>query len=77
MVPGPKKSKSPRTFLKGLGTSRPLLQDPSYIQKVEEQFEEEIVRTAILLMAKKIVSRLFPDYNTVNDDDDGMIIDDN
>ena len=52
------------------------LQDPSYIQKDEDQFEEEIGRTAILLLAKKIVSRLFPDYNTVNDDADGMIVDD-
>ena len=53
------------------------LQDPSYIQKDEDQFEEEIGRTPILLLAKKIVSRLFPDYNTVNDDEDGMVIDDN
>ena len=42
----------------------------------EDQFEEEIGRTAILLLAKKIVSRLFPDYSTVNDDAVGMIVDD-
>ena len=52
------------------------LQDPSYIQKDEDQFEEEIGRTAILLLAKKLVSRLFPEYSTVNDDAIGMIVDD-
>ena len=51
------------------------LQDPAYIQSEKDQFGEKIGKTAILLLAKKIVSRLFPDYNSVNEDD-GMVVDD-
>ena len=51
------------------------LQDPSYIQADKDQFGEKIGKTAILLLAKKLVSRLFPEYNTV-DEDDSMVVDD-
>ena len=51
------------------------LQDPAFIQQEKDQFGEKISKTAILLLAKKIVSRLFPDYNSVNEDDK-MVVDD-
>ena len=50
------------------------LQDPSYLSNDKDFFGHKIKRTSILLLAKKIVNRLFPDHYTTEEDNETQII---
>ena len=53
------------------------LQDPSYLSNDKDYFGHKIKKTPILMLAKKIVNRLFPDhYRTEEDDETQLIIGD-